>query len=452
MEQIVSWCAGTNSTQNKSQHPQMETEFDGCVILDEAHKAKNLRADSRTAQLVIEIQRRLPKARVVYCSATGVSDVGHMVYAERLGLWRTNSNQAKFSLFESFAIFQRSLDQRGLGSLEMLALEMKQQGSFMARTLSWDGAEFETLQIPLNFQQQTVYDSAVRWWIRVKIYLEDILNMPVMKDSPPNKMIWRIFWSSHQRFFKELAICAKIPYLAKDAKRMAAQNCCVIFGLQSTGDAGMQSILEQNPNMEQFPALLSTVGAVMINFIQNHFPVAQGPPEISKLPDQPPPPNASFEEKCHYALLLQEMDRIKNIPPPQAIPELVAIRHELLLHAKSIELPPNPLDDLIDRLGGIKHVSELTGRSGRIVRLSKKRFVYSKRGADIDASERINLVEKRAFMNGEKSFAIISDAASTGISLHAARGSTASHKRRIHYTIELPWSADKAVVSFEIRW
>ena len=62
-----------------------------------------------------------------------------------------------------------------------------------------------------------------------------------------------------------------------------------------------------------------------------------------------------------------------------------------------------------------------------------------------DDSDRLNLVERRAFQDGEKSFAIISDAASTGISLHASRESGASHKRRVHYTIELPWSADRAV-------
>lgn len=34
---------------------------------------------------MIELQARLPNARVLYCSATGVSEVGNMAYMSRMG-------------------------------------------------------------------------------------------------------------------------------------------------------------------------------------------------------------------------------------------------------------------------------------------------------------------------------------------------------------------------------
>jgi hypothetical protein len=213
-----------------------------------------------------------------------------------------------------------------------------------------------------------------------------------------------------------------------------------------------------------FPALMSTVAACLTNFVKQHFPVAPSPPDLPSLPKHLP---ANNEERQRYAMIQAEIHRIRALPPPQPIPFLVEKQQLLLEAVRHMNLPPNPLDDLIDRLGGVDTVAEMTGRSGRIVREKNKKkkggggedqFVYTKRvvassskNTSIPAiqrgeeSDRINLIERRLFMDGTKPVAIISDAASTGVSLHAASGSGASHKRRVHYTIELPWSADKAV-------
>ena len=278
---------------------------------------------------------------------------------------------------------------------------------------------------------------------------------------------------------------AKVPFLAEDAlKHINEMGCCVVFGLQGTGEAGLQMILNtgsaqpgssndyndvENINLHHrnsnilanvnantntkmkaslnrrggilsqqdncnstktFTKLMSTVEAGLINFVLQHFPVTPNPPIPPLLPNKLP---TCDDERRQYHIIVEKINRIKSLPEPRPDPVLVAKRQELLDTIKFMDLPPNPLDDLIDRLGGVDQVAEMTGRSGRIIRRTNNKddnkFVYAKRvvdkksinqskaaiNRDDAASERINIIERRKFMDGQKNVAIISDAASTGI-------------------------------------
>lgn len=92
----------------------------------------------------------------------------------------------------------------------------------------------------------------------------------------------------------------------------------------------------------------------------------------------------------------------------------------------------------------LHHFTSQTARSARILRRhGDGPLVYEKRSGDTGV-DTVNIVERRNFQTGEKLIAIISDAASTGVSLHAERR-VPNQRRRLHITMELPWSADKAV-------
>ena len=64
-------------------------------------------------------------------------------------------------------------------------------------------------------------------------------------------------------------------------------------------------------------------------------------------------------------------------------------------------------------------VAEMTGRRGRVVSLPDGTVQYQLRSESDVTLEMLNLTEKRRFMDGEKNIAIISEAASSGISLQS---------------------------------
>src|SRR3546814_8177099 len=70
--------------------------FDGVIAFDEAHAMANALGSSSTRGKVkgseqgmagLRLQNHLPRARVLYASATGASDIANLGYTSRLGLW-----------------------------------------------------------------------------------------------------------------------------------------------------------------------------------------------------------------------------------------------------------------------------------------------------------------------------------------------------------------------------
>ncbi len=120
------------------------------LALDECHKAKNLKeaksvddeqkpqkvkstakaagdeikAGSQTACAVRQLQELLPRARVVYVSATGASSPEHLKYASRLGLWGAGTS------FRDARTFVEDIREGGVGAMELLAMEVIEKQIF----------------------------------------------------------------------------------------------------------------------------------------------------------------------------------------------------------------------------------------------------------------------------------------------------------------------------------
>jgi len=117
--------------------------FEGGLLFDESHKAKNLFGGNggkptKTGQAVLKLQTALPRARVVYCSATGASEPKHLGYMDRLGLWGGSDTP-----FGDFDDFRRAVESRGVGMMELVAMHLKQRGALVSRALSFKSCTFE---------------------------------------------------------------------------------------------------------------------------------------------------------------------------------------------------------------------------------------------------------------------------------------------------------------------
>ena len=487
LEQAIEWFVGGDDGKSGKGTSTSQTEKEhiasGCLIFDECHKAKNHKeavgggtesnsGGSKVAAAVIELQRRLINARVVYCSATGVSEIGNMAYMARLGFWGAGTP------FTDSNKFIESMKHRGVGFLEMLAMEMKSSGKYVSRGLSFRAAEFCTMEAELTINQTRSYDATADFMVKLKACLVQAL----VETRSNGGQVWKAYWSMHQRLFKLLCVSAKVPEVVRLSTAALEEGKCVVIGMQTTGESaetwevatmgngGNTGSLfahtgsKKNPEKAQ-DSFTSTTRAMLRFFVQTHFPthvvdVAKPSANNSILTQD----DGYFDENGVWRVpdAMGVHPGANGVDTDSKNKSSILRPHSACIEAKRIlldlvdelDLPPNPLDELIDLLGSPTAVAEMTGRRTRVVRNKHGNLTRENRG-DEDGKKKthdafaenvdgVNISEKISFQKGAKKVAVISDAASTGISLHARKGEP-NQSRRVHVTIELPWSADKAI-------
>lgn len=256
LKQIIQWCG---------------QDFEGVIVLDECHRAKNLvptagSKPTKTGRMVMELQKALPNARIVYASATGATEPRNMAYMTRLGLW--GEGQA----FPEFADFINAVEKRGVGAMEIVAMDMKQRGLYLARQLSFRGVSFRVEEVPLSAEFVEIYDDSVKLWMECRRQFQAALNALSEHGRGQGKQLWGQFWAAHQRFFKYLCIGAKVEACVKIARDAVKANKCVVIGLQSTGEARTLEVLDDTGG--ELTDFVSTAKAVLTGLIDKHFPTS----------------------------------------------------------------------------------------------------------------------------------------------------------------------------------
>ena len=409
------------------------SDFDGVIIFDEAHAMQNAgggkaeRGDvaaSQQGRAGLRLQHALPDARIVYVSATGATTVHNLAYAQRLGLW----GGEEFP-FATRAEFVEAIEAGGVAAMEVLARDLRALGLYTARSLSFDGVEYELVEHELTPEQTRIYDAYSGAFAIIHNNLDAAMEAANITGSEgtlnrqAKSAARSAFESAKQRFFGHLLTSMKTPTLLRSITADLEAGHSAVVQIVSTGEALMERRLAELPTEEWNDVRVDiTPREYVLDYLAHSFPVQLYEPFTDS--------EGNLSSRPVY-----------RDGQPVESREAVARRDDLIARLASLPPVPGALDQLVQHFG-TDMVAEVTGRSRRIVRKRNSggldRLVVETRAAAA------NLAETQAFMDDGKRVLIFSDAGGTGRSYHADL-SVRNTRLRVHYLLEPGWKADAAI-------
>jgi hypothetical protein len=376
-------------------------------------------APSQQGRAGLRLQHALPNARVVYVSATGATTVHNLAYAQRLGLWGGEDFP-----FATRGDFVEAIEDGGVAAMEVLARDLRSLGLYTARSLSYDGVEYELLEHALTDEQRRIYDAYAGAFSIIHNHLDaamqaaNITGETGTLNRQAKSAARSAFESAKQRFFGHLLTSMKTPTLIRRIDQDLADGHAAVIQIVSTGEALMERRLAEIPTEEWTDVRVDiTPREYVLDYLAHSFPV------------QLYEPFTDSEGNLSSRPVFREGQPVESR-------EAVARRGELIERLASLPPVPGALDQIVQRFG-TDIVAEVTGRSRRVVRKGD-RLVVENRAASA------NLAETAAFMDDLKRILVFSEAGGTGRSYHAEL-SARNRRLRIHYLLESGWKADAAI-------
>lgn len=408
--------------------------FDGVIVFDEAHAMANAAggksergdvAPSQQGKAGLRLQHALPDARVVYVSATGATAVEHLAYAQRLGIWGSEDFP-----FANRAEFVAAIEDGGVAAMEVLARDLKSLGLYAARSLSYDGVEYDLLEHTLTEEQIRIYNAyadafqVIHNNLTAALEATNITSESGTLNRNAKSAARSAFESTKQRFFSHLITSMMTPTLIGAIEQDLADGHAAVVQIVSTGEALMERRLAEIPTEEWSDLHVDVTPREYVGgYLMHSFPTQL------------------FEEYSDAEGNIYSRPIHDDDGNPVQCREAVRRRDEMIERLASLPPVGSALDQIIHHFG-TDTVAEVTGRSRRIVKKT------GRDGIDRLAVETrpgsANLAETLSFMDDDKRVLIFSDAGGTGRSYHADLG-VRNQRLRKHYLLEAGWRADNAI-------